>query len=153
MLFGCGGTLSWAPVCSFSAPNGKSEVRIEVKNCLADCDVQVLVKRGWHSDRIAWKSDCSVNFAHASWSGSRVGVFVDGGYCGPIKAAFDTELRHAIEFKMIKDELRNAIINSYRVTPEELLANEGDVFAWSTYPGDGKPRRSMEEFRKRYSQQ
>jgi hypothetical protein len=109
-----------------------------------------VVTHGWRSRQIAWKSDCVITFAHAAWSGRRVAVFVDGSVCGQIRAAYDTASDKVLDFKVVEPWLRAAIIDSYKVTPEELGANNGDVFAWASYPGDGEPRRSTEEFRRRY---
>ena len=57
-----------------------------------------------------------------------------------------------IEFRTAEDWLRSAIVKSYSVSPDEFDANGGDVFVWTTYPGDGNLRRSMTEFRWRYFQ-
>jgi hypothetical protein len=137
-------------VYSVGAPDGKTQLLVQEKGCFADCAVQVVVKRTWAAGQIAWKSDCIVNFAHAEWSGNVVAVFVDGGYCGPIKVAYDTTLRRTVDFKMAEDWLKSSIIKAYRVTPNELMANDGDVLLWATYPGDGNPRRSKDEFQRRY---
>jgi hypothetical protein len=45
-----------------------------------------------------------------------------------------------------------AIIKDYSVGPEELEASGGDIFTRATYPGDGNPHRSIDEFRSRYRQ-
>jgi len=128
---GCRGIVTWGTVYSSASRNGEVELLVQEKGCFADCAVQVIVKRGWRTELIAWKSDCVINFAHADWAGNIVAVFVDGGPCGQIKAAYDTSSRDG-------------------VTPRELQADNGDVFAWATNPGDGNPRRSMDDFRRRY---
>jgi len=91
-------------------------------------------------------SDCWVNFVHTVWFGTKVGVYVDGSICGPIKVAYDFGAKRAIPFNEIEKEMRASIIADYSVTAEELRENGGDVFKWAAYPGDGKPRRSRFEF-------
>ena len=77
-------------------------------------------------------------------------VFVDGGYCGPIKVAYDTTSQRNVDFEMTEQWLKPAIIKACGVTSDELQANGGDVLVWATYPGDGNQRRSMDEFHRRY---
>jgi hypothetical protein len=91
-----------------------------------------------------------VNFVHTAWLGSKVGVFVDGGYCGPIKVAYDVTAKRSIPFSDIEKDLRYSIIAEYGVTHKELEENGGDVLKWATYPGDGQSRRSMLLFRERH---
>jgi hypothetical protein len=81
-----------------------------------------------------------------------VAIFVDGGYCGLIKRAYDTASGRSIDFATGEGALRMAIMKSYAVSPVELAANNGDVFAWATYPGNGGPHRSRSEFLRRYPQ-
>jgi hypothetical protein len=148
---GCrGGILFWGTVYSSKSPDRSAELFVQERGCLADCAVQIVVKRGWHTDRIAWKSDCVIEFAHAEWVGDTVAVFVDGGYCGQIRAAYNTRSRKAVDFKSAEQALRASITKAYRVTSSELEASNGDVFRWATYPGDGQPHRSMVEFRKQF---
>lgn len=92
-----------------------------------------------------------MNFAHAAWKGSRVAVYVDGGYCGPVKAAFDTATGENVNFESLEPILRSSIVDSYSVTPDELRVFGGDVLAWAT-SGDGKSHRAPEEFFRRYRQ-
>jgi len=111
----------------------------------------VVVSRGWPTEEIiAGGNDCVIRFAHAAWSGTRVAVFVDGSYCQTIKVAYDTASNRQFTFQHAEPWLREAIIGEYAVTPEELKGNGGDVLAWATYPGDGRPRRSSDEFRRRF---
>ena len=91
-----------------------------------------------------------MQFAHAAWSGTRVAVFVDGSYCGPILAAVDVESGKPIDYETAKAWLAQSIIESYAVSPDEMKAFGGDVFKWATYPGDGRLRRSTVEFRRRH---
>ena|SRR2546425_5982544 len=149
-LVSCRGIVTWGTVYSSVSRNGEVELLVQEKGCFADCAVQVIVKRGWRTEQIAWKSDCVINFAHADWAGNIVAVFVDGGSCGQIKAAYDISSRRAVDFRSTERWLSNSIIKAYGVTPQELQTDNGDVFAWATYPGDGNPRRSMDEFRRRY---
>jgi hypothetical protein len=109
-----------------------------------------MVRDGWSSTKVAHGNDCIVNFAHAAWSGTKVAVFVDGYYCGPIRAAVDVESGKPIDYETAKAWLAQSIIESYSVSPDELEAAGGDVFRWATYPGDGQQRRSMVEFRQRH---
>jgi hypothetical protein len=149
-LFGCRGIVIWGTVYSAASRDGSAQVLVQEKGCFADCAVQIVVKRGWHSEQIAWRSDCYITFAHAEWLGDVVAVFVDGTYCGQIRVAYDSRLRRSIDFKSAEDRLRSSIVRAYNVTAQELDANSGDVFRWATYPGDGNPRRSKDEFHKRY---
>lgn len=133
------------------SPDGRSELRVEEFNCsFADCAIRTTLKHG--SIRYASlgeRGDCAFNFAHVAWTQSQVAVFVDGGWCGVIKSAFDFSEWRYLNFADAETWLRQSIIHSYSVTPEELAANGGDVFKWAAYPGDGKPRRSVQEFQKR----
>src|SRR6476661_6559791 len=133
----CAGILSWATVYSSRAPDGKAELRVQETGCFADCALRIIVKQGWSTTKIASASDCVVFFAHAAWKGSRVVVYVDGGYCGPVKAAYDTATGEKINFESLEPMLRSSIVNTYSVTTDELKAHGGDVLAWATYPGDG----------------
>lgn len=148
----CAGILSWATVYSSRSLNGEAELRVQESGCFADCALRIIVKQGWSTTKIASASDCAVFFAHAAWKGSRVAVYVDGGYCGPVKAAYDTATGEKISFETLEIMLRSSIVNEYSVTTEELQAHGGDVLAWATYPGDGLSHRGPEEFRKRFKQ-
>jgi hypothetical protein len=146
----CRGILTWATVYESVAPDGGTTLQVQVSKCFGDCDVRVVVNRGWSAERIAARSDCAVQFAHAEWEGDTVAVFVDGSSCGPIKAAYDARARRAVEFAAVEPWLRDSITRSYGVTADELSANQWDVFQWATYPGDGQARRSTEEFSRRF---
>ena len=109
-----------------------------------------MLKSGWHTDTLASKTDCFVYFAHAEWSGTTVAAFVDGFYCGDIRVAYDMKARRLVDFRSAEAWLRGSMIKAYGVTDSELQSNKGDVFVWATYPGDGNPRRSKDEFHKRF---
>ena len=94
--------------------------------------------------------DCSLGFAHAVWQGSKVAVFLDGGYCGRHKVAFDLSTERPARFSSLEPLLRASIIESYSVSAQELAAHNGDVFHWATYQGDGRPSRGNMEFRERW---
>lgn len=150
VLSGCLTLSGHNPTYTFPAADQRSEVRIEQYDCgFGDCAIRVVLKHGWRYAYLANRSDCALNFAHAAWQEGRVSIFVDGGYCGQIKTAFDAANWSNLDFTTTEAWMRAAIIADYSVTPEELQANHGDVFAWATYPGDGKPRRSVQEFQKR----
>lgn len=151
MLSACGGILTWKSVYSAASPDGKATVRVEETACFADCALQVVVSHGWHTAKIARRSDCVVFFAHAVWSGNVVVVFVDGGYCGDIRVAYDVASGRVVDFKNGEPWLKEAIIRDYGVTRDELLANRSDVFKWATYPGHCCSR-AVDEFRKRFPQ-
>jgi hypothetical protein len=146
----CRGIVAWGTVYSSVSPDKTSELLVQETGCFADCALRVVFKRGWHTERIATKTDCVVNFAHAEWSGNTVAAFVDGFYCGDIRVAYDIKARRVIDFRSAEPWLRSSIIKAYRVTDSELQSNRGDVFVWATYPGDGNPRRSMDEFHQRF---
>jgi hypothetical protein len=148
-LVGCR-IVAWGTVYSALSPDGNAELQVREKGCFADCAVQIAVKRGWRTEQIARNSDCWITFVHAAWEGDIVSVFVDGGYCGQIKVAFDTKSHSPVDFRSTEKWLSNSIIRAYGVTRQELQSNKGDVFLWATYPGDGEPRRSMDEFRRRH---
>jgi len=150
MSVSCRGITTWGTVYKSVSPDKKSELLVQETACFADCALRVVLKRGWHTERIASKSDCVVNFAHAEWSGSNVAAFVDGSYCGDIRVAYDTKAGRLVDFRSAEPWLRRSIIKAYGVTDSELQSNKGDAFVWATYPGDGHPRRSMDEFRKRF---
>jgi hypothetical protein len=90
-------------------------------------------------------------FAHAAWSGNVMAIFVDGSYCGTIKAAYDVQAHRAVDFTSVEPWLKEAIARDYHVTPEELQPKGGDVFAWATYPG-ACCSRAKDEFEKRWPQ-
>ena len=143
---------SGEPTYTFLAPDQRSEIRIEQYDCgFADCAIRVVLKHGWRYAYLANRSDCSLNFAHATWQEGKVSVFVDGAYCGQIKTAFDIANWSNLNFTATEAWMRAAIVDHYSVTPLELQASEGDVFRRATYPGDGKPRRSVQEFQKRFT--
>ena len=47
-------------------------------------------------------------------------MYVDGGYCGPVKAAYDTATGEKINFESLEPMLRSSIVNTYSVTTDEL---------------------------------
>ncbi|MEP7364283.1 MAG: hypothetical protein ABI972_13600 [Acidobacteriota bacterium] len=150
-LTGCSGIVTWRTAYSSAPSYRHDELLVQETNCFpADCEVQVVVQRGWQSQQIAHEFDCVIHFAHAAWSGSVVAVFVDGFYCGQIKVAYDTETKRKVDFESAQAWLKPAIVEAYNVTAEELKANDGDVFKWATYPGDGESRRSVREFGSRF---
>jgi hypothetical protein len=151
MSASCRGFLTWATVYRSVSPDKESELLVQETNCLSDCALRVVLSTGWRVKEIASKADCSVNFAHAEWSGTTVAAFVDGFWCGDIRVAYDVKARRAVDFQSAEPWLRSSIIKSYDVTDSELKSNQGDVFAWATYPGDGNARRSSDEFRKRFA--
>ena len=150
MSTSCRGIVTWGTVYKSVSPDKKSELLVQEMACFADCVLRVVLKRGWHTEQIANKSDCFVNFAHAEWSGSTVAAFVDGFYCGDIRVAYDMKAGRVVDFKSAEPWLRRSIIKAYAVTDSELQSNKGDAFVWAMYPGDGNSRRSMDEFRKRF---
>jgi hypothetical protein len=143
------GILTWRTVYSSDSPDHRAQIAVQDRCGIPDCAVQVVAQRGWHTANIATKSDCVVFFAQAVWSGTVVAVFVDGTYCGTIKAAFDVATDRKVEFEAFAPQLQSAIIREYGVTADELRANGGDVFKWATYPGRCCSRGS-DEFRKRH---
>jgi hypothetical protein len=152
LLAGCLSLSSGHPTYTFPSPDQRSEIRIEQYNCgFADCAIRVVLKRGWRYAYLTDRSDCALNFAHAAWHEAKVSVFVDGGHCGAIKTAFDIANWSNLSFSATEEWMREAVIADYAVSPEELQANQSDVFKWATYPGDGKPRRSVQEFQKRFT--
>jgi len=116
----------------------------------ADCAVKIAVKQGWASQQIGFARGCVLDFAQAAWIGSTVGVFVDGGTCRQIRAAYDIVSRQEAPFSRVEGAVRMAIVNEYRVSADEIKASGGDSFGWAAYPGDGSRRRGKDEFDKRY---
>jgi hypothetical protein len=151
-LCSCQGYLSGHSVYSSKSPDGKANLQVTLSGCCGNYAVKVNLERGSGTEGIAVKSDCWFEFAHAHWNGKKVAIFVDGVVCGSIKTAFDTESGRELEFQTMEDQLRESIVKSYGVSPEELNSFGGDVFAWATYQGDGVARRSQLEFRKRFPQ-
>jgi hypothetical protein len=149
LLAGCG-ALGRQEIYSSAQPGGAAVLILEQRCGLSDCAVTIVVRRGWGSQRIAYRRGCTVNFAQAAWVGSVVGVFVDGGTCQSITAAYDVSSDRVIPFKVAAGAVRAAIIRNYGVKDSELAAVGGDAFRWATYPGDGLSRRSTVEFSKRY---
>ena len=144
------GVFLWQTVYSKRGPVDQEEVKVEQAACFADCVVQIVVSKGGKITRIALARRCVVEFAHATWIGPIAGVFVDGTFCGQTRVAYDTSSGKPVPFEHVQQALAESIIRDYAVTPAELKAAGGDLFNWATYPGDGTPRRSMDEFRKRY---
>lgn len=68
LLGGCLFLSSGGPTYTFLAPDQRSEIRIEQYDCgFADCAIRVVLKHGWRYAYLANRSDCSLNFAHATW--------------------------------------------------------------------------------------
>lgn len=150
MLAGCRGIVTWGTLYTSESGDKSATVAVQETNCFGDCEVRIVVKRGWHSNEIASKADCSINFAHAEWAGDTVSIFVDDLYCGQTRVAFNTRSGQIVDFRSTESWLGNSIIKAYAVTAAELQTNGGDVFRWATYPGDGRPRRSMEDFHRQH---
>jgi hypothetical protein len=149
MLSACGGVLTWKTVYSSRSPNANGEIRLEETGCFADCTVQVVVSKGWHTTTLITKSACAVMFAHAIRVGSVAAVFVDGSYCGDIRVAYDISVGRAVDFKIVEQKLKEAIVREYGVTPEEIHVRGDDVLKWATYPGRCCSR-AVDEFRTCY---
>jgi hypothetical protein len=148
-LSGCG-VVTWRDVYCANQPHGNARACVSQKCGFADCSVRIKIDQGWRSAQIGYRRGCTLNFAEASWVGPIVGVFVDGGYCQQIEAAYDVESNRTVPFSMAERAVRAAIARDYGVAPGELKAASGDVLTWATYPGDGNPRRSKDEFSRRY---
>jgi hypothetical protein len=144
------GVVTWRGVYCSNQTHGDARVCVEQKCGLADCSVRIEVDQGSRSEQIAYRRGCVINFAQASWTGPIVGVFVDGGYCQQIKAAYDVAANRVVPFSTVESVVKSAIIQDYRVGPSELKASSGDVLVWATYPGGGNPHRSKDEFARRY---
>jgi hypothetical protein len=132
------------------SPDGKSAVRVDERACFGDCTVRITVEIGGKTKRIGTGSDCWVKFVHSAWSGSTVSVFVDGVVCGQLKVAYDAASGKLVDFGSTEAWLKKDLISTYSVTADELKMNDGDVFKWAIYPGDGKFRRSMFDFDRRF---
>lgn len=146
----CCGIVLWRNVYWSRSSSGREELRVQEAACFADCMIRIVVTHGSQSQQLAVKRDCSINFADAVWSGPRVAVFVDAGYCGTLKVAYDTSSGRPVNFDLMQQLLRAAIVKDYGVTPDELRVDGGDVFSWATYRYDGNARRSLAAFRMRY---
>lgn len=147
---GCCSIFGWSTLYAERSPDGRGELRVEVRNCFADCAVRAVVQQGWTTVELASRNDCNLNFAHAAWRGTRVAVFVDDPICGQIREAYDLATRSPADFEAAKPWLNASIVGSYSVTPAELAAEGGDALAWATCSRDGNPRRSRNEFARRY---
>ena len=147
---GCG-VITWREVYISDQPDGSGQVRVEQKCGLADCSVRIVAKRGWTPIQMAYRRGCNINFAQGAWVGSVVGVFVDGGSCGSIKAATDTASGAAAPFSAVEAALRAAIVKDYNVGAGELMAVGGDALEWATQ-SSRRSSRSSDEFHRRYTQ-
>jgi hypothetical protein len=144
------GIVTWREVYCSNQAHGNARVCVEQKCGMADCSLRIVVDQGSRSEQIAYRRGCIINFAEASWTGSVVAIFVDGGYCQQIKAAYDVGAQRVVPVSTFEPALRSAIVDDYRVDLSELRAAGGDAFRWATYPGDGNPHRSKDEFARRY---
>jgi hypothetical protein len=144
------GVVAWREVYCSSASHSNVRACVEQKCGMADCSLRIVVYKGSGSEQIAYRRGCIINFAEASWTGSTIAMFVDGGYCQQLEVAYDAGAQRVVPASTFESALRSAIVNDYRVSPSELRAAGGDVFQWATYPGDGNPHRSKEEFARRY---
>jgi hypothetical protein len=146
---GCG-IATWREVYCSNQPHGNARACVQEKCGLADCSVEIAVKQDAVSELIGYARGCVIDFAQAAWVGSTVGVFVDGGTCQQIRAAYDLASKREVPFSAVEGAVRSAIIKEYGVSPNELKTAGGDIFKWATYPGDGLQRRSKDEFSIRY---
>lgn len=144
------GVLTPREVYSSRSPNGKAVTAVSEMCGLADCTVSIVIQEGFHSNRIKVARGCVIEFAQAAWSGSRVGVFVDGSLCEVITAAYDTSTHQVIPFESMRPAVEAAIIRDYGVTQDELAQVSGNVLVWAHYPGDGEDHRAKTEFHKRH---
>jgi hypothetical protein len=150
IAFSSCGVVTWDEVYCSKQPHGNARACVEQKCGLSDCSVRISVKQGWRSEQIGYRRGCVINFAETSWVGSVAGIFVDGGYCQQIEAAYDVDSNRTVPFSTVEAAVRSAIVDDYRIDPSELRSAGGDVLTWATYPGDGRPRRSKDEFARRY---
>lgn len=152
LLSGCAGLVTWLPIYTSRSPDGKRDVSVEVRKCLADCAVRVVLHdRWWTSTQFGSGEDCNIAFAHTVWTGSKVGVYVDGRICAPIKVANDFDAKRDVPFSEIEEDMRRSIIADYGATQKELEEVGGDVFHWASNRGEDPVRRSIVLFRERYA--
>ncbi len=149
LICACGSHF-WDSVYRSESPEVDAAVEVQVRKCLGDCELRIVLERRWRSTEIAKGNDCHVAFAHAAWSGNVVSVFVDGTICRELRIAYDVAAEQSVPFEETESWLAASIIEEYSVTSEELAANNGDVFAWAIYSGHERPRRSHAEFGRRY---
>jgi hypothetical protein len=122
---GCG-ILTWKAIYSCPRPGIKGAVRVEEMCGLADCNVRIVVTDRWLDTPVTQRRGCVVMFAHAAWLGNLVAIFVDGGYCGTIKAAYDVQAHRAVDFTSVEPWLKQAIVRDYHVTPDSIVRLLGD---------------------------
>jgi hypothetical protein len=146
---GCG-VVAWRDLYALNQPAGNRQVRVEEKCGLADCSVQVVVVKGWQSTQLVYRRGCNIAFAHAVWIGDQVGVFIDGGTCQTIEAAYDFRSNRALAFSSVQGPLGQSLVKDYDVSSEELKPVQGNVFVWASSTSGGVPRPVVDEFRKRY---
>ena len=144
------GIVTWREIYRSSQPHGDSKLIVQERCGLSDCAIEVNVKKGWTSRRIAYERGCVLYFAHAVWAGSTIGLFADAQFCRPIKVAFDVDQGREIPFIKVEGAIRSDIMKTYHVRPSELDEVGGDVFTWASYLGDGQLRRGTQEFHDKY---
>ena len=93
--------------------------------CYSDCQLKVLYEWDGLLETIATGDDCAMRFAHAAWREGVVSVFVDGGFCGPIRVAYDTRRHSVVAFETTAQWLAQDMQQTYGISD----VREQDVFA------------------------
>ncbi|MFN7922906.1 MAG: hypothetical protein U0Q16_22565 [Bryobacteraceae bacterium] len=147
----CPGYIRWRTVYSVPSPDGKAELVVQEAGCFAEeCNVRAAVNYKWRTKVLGVEGDCAFVFAHAAWRGPQVSVLVNNIWCRNIFAAFDTATGEAVDFASTEEWLKQSLIDTYSITFGELEAYNDDPIQWAAHAGDGRPRRSVEEFDRRF---
>lgn len=136
----------WMPVYQARSPDNRNLLSVEERACLSDCSVRVVLSRGLMDNVvIANRTDCTISFAHASWSNRIVTVVVSLGYCEPIEITYNFESRRFEPVSQYLNDFKKSLTSFYQLGKADLSPFNGDVLKW-IYKSTG-PRASYMLFR------
>lgn len=117
----------------FTSPSGASIVEVFESCTFVDCVVSVWVEPSFGRRLVPIRNDCYVRFAVAGWSKDerQVGIYVDGSYCGVIKAGISLEDGSAIAYEKVVPFLSDALVREYGLSSESLRPFDGNPLLWA----------------------
>ena len=134
------------------SPDGKSAINIRESCGYPDCSVDVLVISGGKSKVLAWRSDCSIQFAHVAWTpDSRIaGVYVNNAYCKNVQEGYNVTMQRVVPYTEVIGLIRESIVRDYRLRPEDLVPYGGDPLEWTNDLGGTRTAPGQIAFKERY---
>lgn len=126
------GIFFWRTVYqSNSRTSRTTSVEVQLRGCVADCAMRVVLYRGFETKVLTRQSDCYLGLAQAVWQAERVAVLVNGVYCNVLQTGYDLATGSPINVHALEPAIKAALTASYNLTPTTLSKHRGDALAWA----------------------